>query len=35
VGLTPLEGVKAAGGEVRASLPALSWAAIELEVVRN
>ena len=35
VGLTALEGVKAAGGEVRASLPALSWAAIELDVVRN
>ena len=35
VGLIPLEGVKAAGGEVRASLPALSWTAIELEVVRN
>jgi alpha-N-arabinofuranosidase len=35
VGLTRLEGVKAAGGELRASLPALSWAVIELEVVRN
>jgi alpha-N-arabinofuranosidase len=35
VGLTPMEGVKAAGGELRASLPALSWTVIELEVVRN
>jgi alpha-N-arabinofuranosidase len=29
VGLKPLEGVKASGSELRATLPALSWAVIE------
>lgn len=32
VGLQPLGGVGAAGGELRATLPALSWAVIELQV---
>jgi alpha-N-arabinofuranosidase len=35
VGLQPLEGVKATGSELRLTLPALSWAVVELEVVKN
>jgi alpha-L-arabinofuranosidase len=35
VGLRRLEGVKAVGSELRATLPALSWAVIELDVVQN
>lgn len=35
VGMTALEGVKAAGDELRLSLPALSWAVVELEVAKN
>ncbi|MGT2462790.1 arabinosylfuranosidase ArfA [Sinomonas atrocyanea] len=35
VGLQPLEGVDVAAGELRATLPALSWAVVELEVARN
>ncbi|KII27000.1 hypothetical protein M707_24495, partial [Arthrobacter sp. AK-YN10] len=34
VGLTPLEGVKASGSELRLTLPALSWAVVELEVAK-
>lgn len=35
VGLKPLEGAKASGSELRLTLPALSWAVIELDVVKN
>jgi alpha-N-arabinofuranosidase len=35
VGLTALDGVKAAGSELRLTLPALSWAVVELDVTRN
>ncbi|MEO8220562.1 MAG: alpha-L-arabinofuranosidase, partial [Specibacter sp.] len=35
VGMTALEGVKAAGDELRLTLPALSWAVVELEVAKN
>lgn len=35
VGLKPLEGAKASGSELRLTLPALSWAVIELEVVKS
>src|SRR6478735_4157223 len=35
VGLKPLEGAKANGSELRLSLPALSWAVVELDVVKN
>lgn len=31
VGLKPLDGVKASGGELRLNLPALSWAVVEIE----
>ncbi len=34
VGLTALEGVKATGSELRLTLPALSWAVVELDVVK-
>jgi len=32
VGLVPLEGVSVDGGVARLTLPALSWAVVELEV---
>jgi alpha-N-arabinofuranosidase len=35
VGMKPLEGVKAAGNELRLTLPALSWAVVELDVRKN
>ena len=35
VGLIPLKGVKAAGDELKLTLPALSWAVVELEVGKN
>jgi alpha-L-arabinofuranosidase len=35
VGLKPLEGAKASGSELRLSLPALSWAIVELDVAKN
>ncbi|PYI68134.1 alpha-L-arabinofuranosidase [Arthrobacter livingstonensis] len=35
VGLVPLNGVKAAGDELKLTLPALSWAVVELEVGKN
>lgn len=35
VGLVPLDGVKAAGDELKLTLPALSWAVVELEVGKN
>jgi alpha-L-arabinofuranosidase len=34
VGLKPLQGAKASGSELRATLPALSWAVIELDVAK-
>lgn len=34
VGLKALEGVKATGSELRLTLPALSWAGVELEVAK-
>jgi alpha-N-arabinofuranosidase len=34
VGLKPLDGVKATGSELRLTLPALSWAVVELEVAK-
>lgn len=34
VGLKPLDGVKATGSELRLTLPALSWAFVELEVAK-
>ena len=34
VGLVPLDGVTVDGGSVRLSLPALSWAVVELEVAK-
>lgn len=34
VGLTPLEGVTAEGSALRLSLPALSWAVVEVDVTR-
>jgi alpha-N-arabinofuranosidase len=35
VGLKQLAGVKAAGDELKLTLPALSWAVVELEVAKN
>ncbi|WP_028280638.1 alpha-N-arabinofuranosidase [Arthrobacter sp. H5] len=35
VGLVPLADAKAAGGELRVSLPPLSWAVVELSVAAN
>ncbi len=35
VGLTGLDGVTPAGSELRLTLPALSWAVVELEVTRS
>jgi alpha-N-arabinofuranosidase len=35
VGLKPLDGAKASGSELRLSLPALSWAVVELDAVKN
>ncbi|WP_227497180.1 hypothetical protein [Planctomonas psychrotolerans] len=35
VGLLPLDGVEAAAGGLTFSLPALSWAVIEVEVTKN
>ncbi|WP_287932393.1 alpha-N-arabinofuranosidase [Arthrobacter sp.] len=35
VGLVPLDGVSAAGDELKVTLPALSWAVVELEVGKN
>ena len=35
VGLVPLTGVRATGAELTLSLPALSWAVVELEVAKN
>ncbi len=35
VTLKPLAGVSATGAELRATLPQLSWAVIELEVTKN
>lgn len=35
IGMATLEGVKAAGDELKLTLPALSWAVVELEVTKN
>lgn len=35
VGMTTLDGVKAARDELKLTLPALSWAVVELEVAKN
>ena len=35
IGMAALAGVKASGDELRLTLPALSWAVVELEVSKN
>ncbi|MCU6481468.1 alpha-N-arabinofuranosidase [Arthrobacter sp. A2-55] len=35
VGMVPLDGVTAAGDQLKVALPALSWSVVELEVAKN